>query len=379
MSVSEKPENPFPVITYQGPAYFCDRKEETERLLESIRNGRNTTLTALRRMGKTGLIQHVFELMKTKKGVRCFYIDLYPTQNQGDLIRSLARYTLGKLDSNPVKLMRDLANFFTHLRPVIQYDPVSGSPSVEFTLDPSYQPEHSLDQVFTYLERSGQQIVLALDEFQQIGEYREKNTEALLRTFVQRSKNIRFIFSGSHGGILEAMFRDQGRPFYQSTDMMRLGPIEHEAYTAFIIEQFSQARRKITPEQCDRILDWCRSHTYYVQVVCNRLFAKGIKQPDDWYIERLLQEILQENQFVYYNYRNLLTLNQWLLLQGIAKEKGAQKVMGSEFVKKYDLGTPSSVQTALQALQDKEMIFEDEGRWYVYDVFFSRWLEGQSA
>lgn len=375
---TEKPDNPFPVITYQGPEYFCNRKAETERLLEGIRSGRNTTLSALRRMGKTGLIQHVFEQLKGKKGLRCFYIDLYPTQNQGDLIRTLARNTLGKLDSNPVKLMRDLANFFTHLRPVIQYDPVSGSPSVEFTLDPNYQPEHSLDQVFSYLERSGQQIVLALDEFQQVSEYKEKNTEALLRTFVQRSKNIRFIFSGSHSGILEAMFRDQSRPFYQSTDMMRLGPIGHDDYAAFIMEQFTQARRKITREQCDRILDWCRLHTYYVQVVCNRLFAKGIRQPDDWFIERLLQEILSENQFVYFNYRKLLTQNQWLLLHGIAREKGAHKVMGSEFVKKYDLGTPSSVQTALAALQEKEMIFEDEGRWYVYDVFLSRWLENQN-
>ena len=50
-------QNPFPVISYQGSENFCDREEETVRLVEAIRNGRNTTLTALRRMGKTGLIQ----------------------------------------------------------------------------------------------------------------------------------------------------------------------------------------------------------------------------------------------------------------------------------------------------------------------------------
>ncbi len=368
-------ENPFPVISYQGPEYFCDRVEETAKLMEAIKNGRNTTLTALRRMGKTGLIQHVLEQLKHKKNTRCFYIDLYPTQSQADLIRTLARHTLGKLDSNQIKLMRELANFFTHLRPVIQYDPLSGAPSVEFTLDANYQAEHSFEQVFTYLERSGHQIVIALDEFQQISEYKEQNTEALLRTFVQRSKNIRFIFSGSHSSMLQAMFRDQGQPFYQSTDLMQLGPIEHESYATFITGKFAEAKRKISLENADRILEWCRHHTYYVQLICNRLFARGIRQPDDWYIERLFQEILQENQPVYYNYRKLLTSNQWTLLQGIAREKGARQVMGTEFIRKNNLGTPSSVQTALLALQEKEMIFEEEGRWWVYDVFLSRWLE----
>lgn len=368
-------QNPFPVISYQGPENFCDREQETERLLEAIRNGRNTTLTALRRMGKTGLIQHVFDKLKSKKGIKTFYIDLYPTQSQADLIRYLAKYTLGKLDANHIKLMRELSNFFTHLRPVIQYDPMSGAPAIEFTLDANFQAEHSLDQIFSYMERSGQNIVIALDEFQQITEYKEKNTEALLRTFVQRSKNIRFIFSGSHSSILQAMFSDHGRPFYQSTDMMELGPIEHEIYADFIVKKFAQHKRKISEESADRILDFCRHHTYYVQLVCNRLFARGIKNPDEWYVERLFQEILQENKSVYFNYRKLLTSNQWNLLNGIAKEKGAKKVMSGEFIKLYDLGSASSIQTALLALQEKEMIFEEDGLWYVYDVFLSRWME----
>ncbi|MFN8153088.1 MAG: ATP-binding protein [Bacteroidia bacterium] len=372
----DKIVNPFPVITYQGAEYFCDRTNETEKILEALKNGRNLTLTALRRMGKTGLIQHVMEQLKSRKSVKTFYVDLYPTQSQADLLKTLARHTLGKLDANHIKLMRELANFFTHLRPVIQYDPLSGAPAIEFTLDENFQAEHSFEQVFSYLERSGQQVVIAMDEFQQIAEYKEKNTEALLRTFVQRSKNIRFIFSGSHSSMLQSMFRDQSRPFYQSTDILHLGPIEHEIYRDFICSKFSEAKRKLSDENADRILDWCRHHTYYVQLVCNRLFSKGIRQPDDWYIENLFREIIQENQPVYYSYRKLLTTNQWILLQGIAREKGARQVMGADFIRKNELGTPSSVQTALQALQDKEMIYEEDDRWWVYDVFLSRWLEG---
>lgn len=371
----EKPDNPFPVISYHSPEYFCNRKMETEKINDAVKNGRNITLTALRRMGKTGLIQHVFHHFQNKKGVRTFYIDLYPTTSQYDLVRLLAKHTLGKLDSNPVKLIRELGNFFTHLRPVIQYDAVTGAPAIEFTLDTQYQPEHSLDQVFAYLERQSGQIIIAFDEFQQIAEYKEKNTEALLRTFTQRSKNIRFIFSGSHTSILQAMFRSHSRPFYQSTDMMHLEPIEHEEYKDFIIEKFAEGKRKLNPELADHILDWTRHHTYYVQLLCNRLYSKNAKQPDEWFLERVMHELLKENQPVYYSYRKLLTENQWSLIKGIAKENGAKHVMSGDFIRKHDLGSASSIQTALAAILDKEMVYEEEGRYFVYDVLLSRWLE----
>jgi len=43
---------------------FCDREEETQFIIDNAKNGVNTTLFSIRRMGKTGLIHHVFALMR---------------------------------------------------------------------------------------------------------------------------------------------------------------------------------------------------------------------------------------------------------------------------------------------------------------------------
>ena len=59
--------NPFVVGTYISKEYFCDRRVETESLEEHVRNGRNVVLFSERRMGKTGLIQHVFHDLRIKK------------------------------------------------------------------------------------------------------------------------------------------------------------------------------------------------------------------------------------------------------------------------------------------------------------------------
>ncbi|MDO8952609.1 MAG: hypothetical protein Q7U86_08290, partial [Draconibacterium sp.] len=59
----EIPSTPFPSVGYYGPAYFCDRVIETETLISNIKGGQSTTLVAIRRIGKTGLIKHLQYLL----------------------------------------------------------------------------------------------------------------------------------------------------------------------------------------------------------------------------------------------------------------------------------------------------------------------------
>ena len=39
-----KQNNPFVVVGYSGPEYFCDREKETAKLAAAIENDRNVTL-----------------------------------------------------------------------------------------------------------------------------------------------------------------------------------------------------------------------------------------------------------------------------------------------------------------------------------------------
>lgn len=47
-----KISSPFLVYGYVEPDYFCDRKEETQKLISSLRNGQHISLMSPRRMGK---------------------------------------------------------------------------------------------------------------------------------------------------------------------------------------------------------------------------------------------------------------------------------------------------------------------------------------
>jgi hypothetical protein len=367
--------NPFVVSGYNSPRDFCDREDETTRIINAASNGRNLTLISWRRLGKTGLIHHVFYKLARDRKVACFYADLLPTSGLDEFIKTFADAVLGKLDSKPQKAIRNLGIALRSIRPVIQYDTLTGEPQVTFEILDQGKGKETLGEVFAYLKKHPGKIVIALDEFQQIDAYPEKNTEALLRSFIQSTPNVSFIFSGSKKHVLSAMFLHAGRPFFNSTEMMDLDVIDPDVYAGFIRSRFRQAGKQVPAEGIGLVQEWCRYHTWYVQYACNRIFALPVTKYDLEIIRASLLKILEEQSVVYYNYRNLLSSFQWMVLTAVAQEKRVTEPYGKTFISKYGLGSPSSVKTALAALEDKEMVMRDNGAYQVYDVFLSRFLE----
>ena len=233
--------NPFLITGYAAPKYFCDRVSETNTILDTLQNGRNITLTSPRRLGKTGLIKHIFYQLK-KQGATVIYIDLYPTESLNDFTQAFASAVLGQLDSNPIKALKKIATVIKGLRPYLTVDPATNQPKVG--LDIAIGTETStLDQVFNYLKRSEKQCYIAFDEFQQIANYPEKNIEALLRSYIQDLHNTRFIFSGSQSHMLGEMFLSPKRPFYQSTSEKSIGTINENVYYKFSAAFFKKQGR----------------------------------------------------------------------------------------------------------------------------------------
>ena len=76
--------NPFLTIGYQGPDYFCDREEETILLTNLLQGGLHVSLFAIRRLGKTGLIHHVFNSFTENDKLICIYLDILSTKNLMD-------------------------------------------------------------------------------------------------------------------------------------------------------------------------------------------------------------------------------------------------------------------------------------------------------
>jgi len=240
------PHNPFLISGYYSPEYFCDRETETAKIISALENDRNISLISPRRFGKTGLIHHVFHHISQKdKHAVCVYFDIYSTQNLNDFVKIFAESVLGKVEGGLEKTMKKFAVLFKSFRPVLSYDTLSGAPELSVKIEPETASQ-SLQEIFTYLKQSGKRCYIAIDEFQQVSEYQEKGTEALLRSHIQFLPHVKFIFSGSRQHLMSNIFLSAKRPFYQSTQVIPLGTVNMEPYFQFANSHFKKNNFSIT-------------------------------------------------------------------------------------------------------------------------------------
>ncbi|MBQ0114683.1 MAG: ATP-binding protein [Bacteroidales bacterium] len=366
--------NPFFTLGYGGPEYFCDREKETSKLIEALTNGRNVALISPRRMGKTGLIQHVFRrLTDDDSNRRCFYIDIYSTQNQQDFVKLMAAEILGKMDSLSEKVMTTITSFFKSCRPVFSIDAFTGAPTVSLDLQP-HTSSASLKEIMEYMNRSKHECFVAIDEFQQILEYPDKGTEAFIRSVVQFAPNVHFVFAGSKQHLMTDIFSSPGRPFYQSTARMGLEPLKESVYYEFANRLMGESGKQLPQEIFHDVYAFAHGFTYYIQDILNRLYSSSDKVLNASSIMRIFADIKEEGEIVYKDYCDLLAKGQLRLLRAIAEDDIVAKPYDAQFLRRHNLTAPSSVKLAMTALTKNGIVAKSNEGYFIYDRYLSLWL-----
>lgn len=371
-------ENPFVLVPYVSKSTFCDRERELKLICDYIQNGSNITLISPRRYGKTGLIYRVFdEINSLKLPFQTFYIDIYATQNIDDFIEKLTEGLANVLYKSSI--IKSLLRSISNIRPVLTYDAISHKAKLSFTFANEQEKKNSILSILQFLESQKTRIVMAIDEFQQIREYDGVNMEALLRSYIQPLRNVQFIFCGSKKHIMAEMFTDARSPFYESTRHIFLDKIEPEKYIQFINSKFTENGKTITSDAIDYILEWSRRHTFYTQTLCNTIFMNCGRRATLLDVYRAIDVILTTNADTFMQWRSILTRAQWNFLMAVAKEGHVERPTAGEFLKKYNIGTPSTSKRLLESLVEKELILSNVGlqttSYTLYNVFLSRWLE----
>ncbi|MBO4314843.1 MAG: ATP-binding protein, partial [Prevotella sp.] len=222
--------NPFVTTGKVPEELFCDRKNEAKQLIHSLANGANVVLMSPRRVGKTQLIYHCFDKHVISDHYITFFIDILKTSTLQEFTFEFGKSVFNTLASRGQKMQKLAMATMRSLTGNIGFDPVTSLPTFGIAIGEIYNPTYSLEEIFRTLENAGKKCVVAIDEFQQIANYPEKNIEALLRSHIQKLSNTQFIFAGSERHLLEEMFLDSARPFYNSADIQNLDVIAEDKY-----------------------------------------------------------------------------------------------------------------------------------------------------
>lgn len=368
--------NPFVTNGYAGPKYFCDRVSETQNIVQMLTNENNIALISPRRLGKTDLIYHCFAQPEICEKYHTFIVDIYSTASVRDFVNILGKAVLDSLKSKGRQSWEKFINAVSSLRQNIGFD-MNGFPSWSIGLGEIENPSVSLDEIFSYLESADRKCLVAIDEFQQITRYADKNIEATLRTYIQKCTNTHFIFSGSQRHLMGAIFTSPSRPFFQSVTIMNLPPIPLDKYTEFAIDKFNEAGKNIDKDVVANLYERFDSITSYMQRIMNMLFvrtpAKGTCTIE--MIDSTIEQLLDFTSDTYESILYQMPEKQRDLLISIALDSKVKNISGGDFVKRHKLQSPSSVLSAAKGLLEKDFITEDRNVYCVYDKLFEMWIK----
>lgn len=368
--------NPFIVTGKIESEYFCDRVQESARLVKSITNGNNMVIISPRRMGKTGLIQFCYDKPEIANEYYTFFIDILHTSSLREFTYLLGREIYETLLPRSRKMSDLFIRTLKSISGKFGFDPITSTPTFNVELGDIDRPEYTLNEIFRYLTDADKPCVVAIDEFQQIAKYPEKNIEALLRTHIQKLHNSHFIFAGSERHMMQEMFTSAARPFYHSADILELKAIGPEIYIPFIVGHFEKRNRRIATENVGKVYGLFKGHTYYIQKTFNEAFA-DTPEGEECSLETIraaIDNMVASNDTIFREILSNIPEKQKELLYAIAKDGEASRITSAEFIKRHSLTSASSVQSAMKKLLEKDIITEINKVFSVTDKLFAMWM-----
>lgn len=369
--------NPFIVSGRIPEAYFCDRVEESLQLEQSLTNQLNVVLTSSRRMGKTSLVDFVFNKPAISDEYITIFVDILQTTTFREFIFSLGTAVFDTVASRSEKWRKQFVTFMKSLSGSFGYNPIQNTPTFDVRLGDIQLPEYTLREIFQYLESVDKRCLVVIDEFQQITRYPEKNVEEILRTHIQKLSNANFVFSGSRRRLMEEMFFSAKRPFYQSAKPLRLEAINQDVYFDFALTHFQQAGKNISKEAFTYVYETFWGVTLYVQRLMKDAYIETLPGTtcDVDMVKRLTEDYIRENDSHLREQLSFITEAQKELLYAIHAEGQVQSITSSAFNRKHRLRSPSSTQSAALKLLEYDLITRKEKTYSLSDPLMDLWLD----
>lgn len=368
--------NPFIVTGKFKPAHFCNRKQECDRLVDSLVNGKNIAVIAPRRMGKTALIRHCFDKPEIGQKYYTFFINILHTSSLREFTYLLCREVYETMAIHNDKTAEQFTEALKSLLGRLKFEPTASPPAFSLNIGDIDSPEITLSELSQYLDALDKRCIIAINEFQQVAKYEEKHVEELLRTHIQQMQKCQFVFAGSSRPIMSEAFTSPRWSLYKESDILYLEAITPEKYIPFVVARFKSGKRTISNENVTVVYNLFKGHTYYLQRTFNEAFAdtpEGKECTLDT-IRTAIERLIAYNETYFREILSNTPEKQKELLYAIAKDGDAERVTSAEFIKRHSLTTASSIQSATNKLLEKELISDTNRVFSVADKFLGMWI-----
>lgn len=355
---------------------FTDREKETSRLVLNFQHGINTVLISPRRWGKTSLVQKASRLAQSDK-LKVVYLDIFSCRSDRDFYDAFAAAILKQTSSKLDEWLEHARSFLSHISPKISIGP---DPMTDFSISLEMNSNSDdIDEILQLPEKIAQKkgcnIVVCIDEFQQIAEFKDSKTfQKRLRSVWQLQKSVSYCLFGSKKHLMNELFEKKSLPFYKFGDAIYLSKIGTQDWIDYICGRFESTGKKISKDLAEKICRTVDNHSSYVQQLAWLVWIHTDKVATEQDFEEAYRDIIDQNTPLFEKQTESLTTYQMNFLRavmdGVHSEFTTQEVLH-----KYQLGSSSNVSIIKRALVKKELIEIEKRQVIIPDPVMEVWLK----
>jgi hypothetical protein len=375
-------ENPFVYGEVVPGDAFVDREIELDRLVTDLGGGQKVFLISPRRYGKSSLIRQALAAL-SRRATLTVEVTVSSYSSYLAFLEGYAR-ALASLESRWDRARQWLLEVITSTRPEIRHEPKETATGLFSVAFPAVTTARDLNrlavEVFGLPGRIAadrkRSVVVALDEFQAIGEFNGGSVEHALRAAAQHQRQVGYVFAGSEPSLMERMIGPR-RPFYKAGPVMRLQKIPSETFAGFIEQRFTKTGMRAEPGLGVAIVDLAGNLPYDVQRLAHETWddvrAAGAKRATLDDLHTTLARLLAEQDTMFEAVWQRLTLAQRAALRAVVLQNG-KELLSTDTRTRHRLGGASSVQASLAALVKQDLVLKEDQGYVVVDSLLREWV-----
>ncbi len=343
--------NPFlygrPLRNAEG---LVDRDAELDELLGCVRSGQAVMMYGSRRYGKTSLARVVEGRAREEFGIEGVYVDLWGASSVSDIVGVLGQ-AYARV-SGAFRMRRFLADLLGRLGFTVSFEGTSVGVSYEGRQREARERE-ALMELLRVPQRmssraSSGRVLLILDEFGEVlgipGE-----PDALMRAAFQDSPEVSFLFMGSKRSLMDGLFSDRRRPFYNFGRRMELGRLPYEDLGGFVEERFESAGKRITEGAADVLLTLSQGHPYRAQQLASHAFELCGDEADEETAYAASDAALREAEPEFRAILDTMERPRRAVLVALCKEPTSE-LYSRPYMQRHGIRGSGSLRSALDAL-----------------------------
>ena len=349
--------------------------DQCQRIVSTLSGGNNLVLFAPRRFGKTSLVFRAIEELE-KQGYTCVYFDFMPVYSRESFIEAYSKAILSR-QKNLQTAVKKLASCIKGIRPKLVFDQV-GNPEFKMDFTDDQVSEKTLEDIIDLpdqLASKGNRYIIVFDEFQEINNLNGENFEKLLRSKIQQQEHVNYLFLGSRTHLLNDMFNNKGRAFYNAAMIMQLDSLPKYETVEFLKSRFLVSGIRIEDKVSNYIIEQAGNIPYYIQLLAAEVWQFTISSQQEVNIEIVAycsERIVDLKNDYYFELYGKQSAYQKKLLKSLVIS--GENVFSADYTRRFRLSATSTTQKALHGLVESSVVEKVEGNYFISDPFFKRFL-----